>query len=350
MSPSFLISLISAIFASHLVLLAAAFVPSSLPSCGRTQAHRLATLEGRRRVVRRALPGAWMMSRDAHPATKEVEAPCAAEDARDWKVSGIRVPADGSAGAAPSIPPAPSNMTTSPVASSPSLRQPSVLRSLLSPPRRGDGGRGDDGPTDDDVPSPPLAKPRRDTADEVRNVFIAFFISLMIRIFVAEPRFIPSLSMYPTLDVGDNVVVEKVSKYWREPHRGDVLVFVPPQEALSLSGSKDDSSAFARLLNGGKSDRAFIKRCVAVGGDTVEVKNGRLFVNGDLQEEKFINEAPRYMFGPFKVPDSMVMMLGDNRNQSLDSHVWGFLPADNVIGRAVFKYWPPWRAGTIPFE
>ena len=107
-----------------------------------------------------------------------------------------------------------------------------MLRSLLSPPRRGDGGRGDDGPTDDDVPSPPLAKPRRDTADEVRNVFIAFFISLMIRIFVAEPRFIPSLSMYPTLDVGDNVVVEKVSKYWREPHRGDVLVFVPPQEAL----------------------------------------------------------------------------------------------------------------------
>ena len=62
---------------------------------------------------------------------------------------------------------------------------------------------------------------------------------------------------------------------------------------ISLSGSKDDSSAFARLLNGGKSDRAFIKRCVAVGGDTVEVKNGRLFVNGDLQEEKFINEAPR---------------------------------------------------------
>lgn len=58
-------------------------------------------------------------------------------------------------------------------------------------------------------------------------------------------------------------------------------------------------------------------------------------------------QEPEYKWGPQTVPEGMVMVLGDNRNHSLDSHIWGFLPTENVIGRAVFKYWPPWRVGTI---
>jgi signal peptidase I len=80
-------------------------------------------------------------------------------------------------------------------------------------------------------------------------------------------------------------------------------------------------------------------------GDQVEVKGGKLYVNGDRQEEPFTAEDARYQFGPVTVPKDCVLVLGDNRNQSLDGHIWGFLPKQNVIGRAVFVYWPPWRVG-----
>jgi signal peptidase I len=82
-----------------------------------------------------------------------------------------------------------------------------------------------------------------------------------------------------------------------------------------------------------------------VQGDEVEVKGGKLFINGDEQDEPFTAEDAQYEFGPVKVPPENVLVLGDNRNHSLDGHIWGFLPRKNVIGRAVFIYWPPWRVG-----
>ena len=83
-----------------------------------------------------------------------------------------------------------------------------------------------------------------------------------------------------------------------------------------------------------------------VQGDKVEVMGGKLFVNGIEQVEPFTAEDAEYEFGPVIVPPGDVLVLGDNRNHSLDGHIWGFLPAENVIGRAVFVYWPPWRVGT----
>lgn len=80
-------------------------------------------------------------------------------------------------------------------------------------------------------------------------------------------------------------------------------------------------------------------------GDIVKVSEGKLYINGEEQEEPFTAEAARYEFGPVTVPDGTVLVLGDNRNLSLDGHVWGFLPEKNIIGRAVYIYWPPWRAG-----
>ena len=80
-------------------------------------------------------------------------------------------------------------------------------------------------------------------------------------------------------------------------------------------------------------------------GDQVRVANGKLYINGNLQDEPFVLEDAQYEYGPVTVPPGTVLVLGDNRNHSLDGHIWGFLPTQNVIGRAVFVYWPPWRIG-----
>ena len=91
-----------------------------------------------------------------------------------------------------------------------------------------------------------------------------------------------------------------------------------------------------------------IKRVVAVAGDTVEVRERRLFVNGQPMTEPYTNEPPAYTLEKLTVPPDSVFVLGDNRNQSFDSHYWGFLPVKNIIGHATFTYWPPNRVGAVP--
>ena len=172
----------------------------------------------------------------------------------------------------------------------------------------------------------------KETKDDIVTTSGAFLFALLVRVVLVEPRFIPSLSMFPTFDIGDQLLVDKVSHFVRGGYqRRDVVVGNPPLTYVELTGNTE----------------ALIKRVVAVAGDTVEVKNRHVYLNGELQTEKFINEDPDYTLEPLKVPAGMLLVLGDNRNHSYDSHVWGFLPQQNVIGRAVFKYWPPWRVGGV---
>lgn len=173
--------------------------------------------------------------------------------------------------------------------------------------------------------------------EDIKTYFVSLFIALILRFTIVEPRFIPSLSMYPTFEVGDQLAVEKVTKRIKPLYRNEVVVFNPPR-------------AFQEIMeqnygNPGKGKEALIKRIVAVHGDSVEVKQGKLFINGELQDEPYVAEDAEYRFGPVVVPEGSVLVLGDNRNHSLDGHIWGFLPEKNVIGRAVFVYWPPWRIG-----
>ena len=173
--------------------------------------------------------------------------------------------------------------------------------------------------------------------EDIKTYFFSLSIALLIRFTIVEPRFIPSLSMYPTFEVGDQLAVEKVTKRIKPFYRNEVVVFNPPR-------------AFQEIMeqnygNPTRGKEALIKRIVAVEGDKVEVKKGKLFVNGELQEEPYVAEDAEYQFGPVVVPPGNVLVLGDNRNHSLDGHIWGFLPENNVIGRAVFVYWPPWRIG-----
>ena len=161
---------------------------------------------------------------------------------------------------------------------------------------------------------------------------IALVIALTTRLWVAEPRFIPSSSMAPTLHIGDRLVVDKLSYHWRPPHRGDIVVFHPPGQLVDL---------------GYDGRQAFIKRIIGEPGETLQVKQGQVLLNGQPLAEPYRLEAPFYETPALTVPPGYLFLLGDNRNDSNDSHVWGLLPQGNLIGRARFRFWPLNRLGRV---
>ncbi len=164
------------------------------------------------------------------------------------------------------------------------------------------------------------------------TIAIAIVISLVVRIFIAEPRYIPSESMFPTLEIGDRLVVEKVSYRLGEIQRGDIVVFQPPPQLQQ---------------QGYQANQAFIKRVIAVAGDNVAVRDGVVLVNGQALQEDYIAQPPNYEMIPVTVPEGTLFVMGDNRNNSNDSHVWGFLPQENAIGHAVFRFYPFDRLGKV---
>ncbi|BAQ61018.1 signal peptidase I [Geminocystis sp. NIES-3708] len=163
-------------------------------------------------------------------------------------------------------------------------------------------------------------------------VFIGLILAILIRVFIAEPRFIPSESMSPTLSVGDRLVVEKVSYYFNQPHDHDIVVFTPPPQLQIL---------------GYDANQAFIKRIIAHGGETIAVKKGIVYVNQKPLAEDYIFDPPQYDLETMEVPQGYVFVMGDNRNNSNDSHIWGFLPQENIIGKAIFTFWPLEHLGKI---
>jgi len=163
-----------------------------------------------------------------------------------------------------------------------------------------------------------------------KTIGLSVFLAIGIRSFVAEARYIPSGSMEPTLQINDRLIIDKISYNFRQPQRGDIVVF-SPTEALKQQNFKD----------------AFIKRVIGLPGETVEVKGGRVYVNGQILREQYIEEEPEYSYGPVTVPEDNYLVLGDNRNNSYDSHFWGFVPRENIIGRAIVRFWPLNRVGEV---
>lgn len=180
---------------------------------------------------------------------------------------------------------------------------------------------------------PPIAGFWRSQRENLQFLAIALILALALRFFVAEPRYIPSDSMLPTLEVGDRLVVEKVSYRFHPPAFGDIVVFRPPDILEELGYGQD---------------QAFIKRIIGQPGQTLEVQDGRVILDGQPLTETYIAAPPAYDLPPFQVPEDAYFVMGDNRNNSNDSHVWGFLPRKNIVGHAIFRFYPPSRIGPIP--
>ncbi|HEY6103633.1 MAG TPA: signal peptidase I [bacterium] len=155
----------------------------------------------------------------------------------------------------------------------------------------------------------------------VKTLIIAFILAQLIMVSVAQAFQVEMYSMEPTLLPHDRVLVDKILYHMRRPHRGDVIVLKYP-------------------LNPQKN---YIKRIVALPGDRLEVRNGKLFVNGKRIIEVYLNGDAQGSYGPLTVPKDSVFVMGDNRNNSEDSRAFGALKKALIVGQALLIYWPPQR-------
>ena len=174
------------------------------------------------------------------------------------------------------------------------------------------------------------AKPENFWLESIKTLGLSLFLAFGIRTFIAEARYIPSGSMLPTLQINDRLIIDKISYDFSNPKRGDIVVFNP-----------------TKTLEAENFHVAFIKRVIGLPGDKVEVKNGKVYVNNLPIKENYLEARPDYQWGPVVVPVNSYLVLGDNRNDSYDSHYWGFVPRQNIIGKAMFRFWPFNRIGDI---
>ncbi len=175
-----------------------------------------------------------------------------------------------------------------------------------------------------------------------KEIAIILLLFLGLRNFVVQARFIPSASMHPTLIENDRLLVEILSKHLFAIRRGEILVFYVPNE------HKPDFWETILSSFGRHDDGALIKRVIGLPGETIEViPNDGVYINGQRLDEPYVQALPNDHFERFTVPAGNYFMMGDNRNLSRDSRRWGTLPHENIIGRALVRFYPFTRVGVL---
>lgn len=165
-----------------------------------------------------------------------------------------------------------------------------------------------------------MSKRRSFIRELLEMAILTLAIFLIVRVALQNFK-VEGESMLPTLHNNEYILVNKVDYMLHSPHRGDIVVF--------------------KAVPAGEPDRDFIKRVIGLPGEMVAVRNGHIFINGKQLRENFQHAIPTYTFSQQRVPKGSYFVLGDNRNNSEDSHLWKWLPRNDIIGKAWISYWPP---------
>ncbi len=192
-------------------------------------------------------------------------------------------------------------------------------------------------PENETQPAPEAAPARQEWKQFLREILetvgLAVILFLVINVISARVR-VEGYSMLPTLDNGEYVLISRLSYKLGDFQRGDIIVFRPPMYP--------DAPFWQRLFGlPGFDDKYedYIKRIIGLPGDTVRIANGTVYINNVPLIEPYIAAPPDYS-NEWTVPEGQLFVLGDNRNNSADSHAWGFLPEENILGKALVVYWP----------
>jgi signal peptidase I len=174
----------------------------------------------------------------------------------------------------------------------------------------------------------PSSRAKSALREIVETILLTLLIYVLVRSFLLENYRVVGRSMDPTLEDDQYLAVNKLSYRLHEPQRGDIVVFRDP---------RDDG-------------RKLIKRVVGLPGEVLEIRDGQVLIDNQRLQESYIQASGRYSYPPIPIPENHYFVLGDNRNNSSDSHNWGTLSKDKIVGKAWVSYWPPQLWGVIPHE
>lgn len=183
-------------------------------------------------------------------------------------------------------------------------------------------------------------------------IVVSLAAAVIMKTFLFAAFYIPSVSMQPTLEVNDRIMVNKLVYDFRDPKMGEIVVFDNPlidsPEAANFRSKATRAIRDAFGIRAAEVPDDFIKRVIGVGGDIVEIRDEMVLVNGVTIDEPYLHpEATMRNFGPITVPEGEVFLMGDNRNSSGDSRVFGTRPVEDMIGRAFVLIWPFDRASRL---